>query len=131
VLVPDWKPGVAFWRKVGTRKANALTKVSMAAFAQLSSRRITRVRIALGAVAPTVVRLRKVEQLLEGASRSEIGGDSLVVEARTLCEAAVRPIDDQRSTAEYRREVAANLLSSFIEILRERFATSAATRKSI
>lgn len=116
VLVPDWSPRVAFWRKVGTRKANALTKVSIAAFADSGQGRPCRVRIALGAVAPTVVRLPGVERMLEEALHEkgdDAGRASLLRSIREEALAAVKPIDDQRSTAEYRREVAANLVVEF------------------
>ena len=116
VLVPDWSPGLAFWRKVGTRKANALTKVSIAAFADREEGRPCRVRIALGAVAPTVVRLPVVERVLEEALRERgggAGGASLLSRIREEALAAVKPIDDQRSSAEYRRDVAANLVAEF------------------
>jgi xanthine dehydrogenase FAD-binding subunit len=128
VLVPDWSPRIAFWRKVGTRKANALTKVSIAAFADIEEGRPCRVRISLGAVAPTVVRAAGAERMLEQAleekraaargkagAGSAIGAGSAAI-AQAIGAAAlarVRPIDDQRSTAEYRRGVAANLVEEF------------------
>jgi xanthine dehydrogenase FAD-binding subunit len=113
VLVPGWKPAVSFWRKVGTRRANALTKLSVAAFADIADGRITRARVALGAVGPTVIRARAVERLLEGAAASAL--PSLRGRIREAAADAARPIDDQRSTAEYRREVAASLVASFVD----------------
>jgi CO/xanthine dehydrogenase FAD-binding subunit len=127
VLIPGWRPSAALWRKVGTRRANALTKVSIAAFADRADGSpgggnapgapgtVARARIALGAVAPTVVRLREAEKLLEGAGPLEIARRSGRI--RDAARAAVRPIGDQRSTAEYRREVAVNLVGSFVEQL--------------
>ena len=112
IIIPAWQPRVAYWRKVGTRRANALTKVSLAGFAEAQPGRLGRVRVAVGAVAPTVLRLRDVEALLEqarpGASRAELLAG---VSAAAL--ACVTPIDDQRSTAAYRREVAANMTREF------------------
>jgi xanthine dehydrogenase FAD-binding subunit len=61
--------------------------------------------IALGSVAPTVIRLPKTEALL--ASGGSIEG------ARAQLTAEIQPIDDMRSTADYRRRVAANLLAQF------------------
>jgi CO/xanthine dehydrogenase FAD-binding subunit len=132
VLIPAWLPSRALWRKVGTRKANALTKVSIAAFADLgdtggtgaggtaalpadgarAGAALSRVRIALGAVGPAVVRLTAVEALLEGAAVSDIG--ALGPRIRDAVRGAVHPIDDQRSTADYRREVAAGLVEDFV-----------------
>jgi len=114
VIVPAWEPDIRFWRKVGTRKANALTKVSIAAFAEVSGGRISAARIALGAVAPTVIRLRGAEKCLEGVALVELPGKA--AEVRAECVMAVRPIDDQRSTAEYRARVAANLTEEFLRI---------------
>jgi xanthine dehydrogenase FAD-binding subunit len=112
IRIPAWAPRVAFWRKVGTRRANALTKVSVAGFADIENGRLRRVRITAGAVAPTVRRLTAVEQLLE-AARSGEDAVRLLRQVHEAAGAAVKPIDDQRSTAAYRREVAANLVQEF------------------
>lgn len=112
VRLPSWQPRVAFWRKVGTRRANALTKVSVTGFADVVDGRLCRVRIALGAAAPTVLRLGEAEQLLEQAEPGG-GAGGLVDRVRSAAAAAARPIGDQRSTAEYRREVAASLTAEF------------------
>jgi xanthine dehydrogenase FAD-binding subunit len=114
IIVPAWEPDIRFWRKVGTRKANALTKVSIAAFAEVSGGRISAARIALGAVAPTVIRLRGAEKCIEGVALGELPGKA--AEVRAECKRTVRPIDDQRSTAEYRARVAANLAEEFLRI---------------
>ena len=58
LIVPTWSPSVSFWRKAGTRRANALTKVSLFACADTDGVTVHRARISLGAVAPTVLRLR-------------------------------------------------------------------------
>jgi xanthine dehydrogenase small subunit len=92
--------GAQWFHKVGTRAAQAISKVVMAGVADASP------RIAIGSVAPTVVRLPRTEAALAaGASPEEA--------ARVLGE-EIRPIDDVRSTAEYRREVSQNLLRRFL-----------------
>jgi CO/xanthine dehydrogenase FAD-binding subunit len=91
--------GRQWFRKVGTRAAQAISKVVMAAVRSDSP------RVAIGSVAPTVVRLPKTEASL--SSRGPIA------EARRTLEAEIQPIDDLRSTAEYRRRVSANLLEKF------------------
>jgi CO/xanthine dehydrogenase FAD-binding subunit len=98
--------GRQWFRKVGTRAAQAISKVVMAAVAG------DRPRLALGSVAPTVVRLPKTEALL--AQRASVGE----LQAALLSE--ITPIDDLRSTAEYRRRVAANLLARFVADTRRR-----------
>ena len=92
--------GMQWFRKVGTRAAQAISKVVMAAV------RGREFRVALGSVAPTVVRLPRTEQVLAT-------GD-LELAARMLRD-EIAPIDDLRSTADYRRDVAANLLRRFWE----------------
>ncbi len=98
--------GRQWFRKVGTRAAQAISKVVMAGVVG-PQRRVGRdVRIAVGSVAPTVIRAVRTEAALaDGASID-------AAQATLLDEMA--PIDDIRSDAEYRRRVAANLLSRLI-----------------
>ena len=97
VRVPRWEPGVWRYRKVGTRRANALTKASFAGFADVDDGVIAKVCIAFGAVGPTVVRARSAEEVLAGVEVSRI--DDSISDLLSLCAKAVAPIDDQRSTA--------------------------------
>lgn len=91
--------GAQWFRKVGTRAAQAISKVVMAAVRDATP------RIAIGSVAATVVRVPKTETALAvGAS---------IDEAMQVLTAEISPIDDVRSTAEYRRTVSANLLRRF------------------
>ena len=91
--------GVQWFRKVGTRAAQAISKVVMAGV------RAPRPRIALGSVAATVVRVPRTEAALaEGRGLDE---------ATAVLLDEIAPIDDIRSTGEYRRRVAANLLRRF------------------
>jgi CO/xanthine dehydrogenase FAD-binding subunit len=91
--------GRQWFRKVGTRAAQAISKVAMAAI------RAERPRIALGSVAPTVVRLTRTEGAL---------ADGAPIDAATqILAEEIHPIDDVRSTARYRVVVAANLLRRF------------------
>jgi CO/xanthine dehydrogenase FAD-binding subunit len=113
--IPAWSPSLSSWRKVGTRRANALTKVSLAAFADYGPGLPGRARLVLGAVAPTVVRLTDVESLLEAAWEEGRDIHALRPRATEAVMAAVHPIDDQRSTADYRRNVAAGLVLAFLE----------------
>lgn len=112
LLVPAWSPSVSFWRKAGTRRANALTKVSVFACADTDGVAVHRARICVGAAAPTVVRLREVERMLEGAAAADLAG--LARRAAEAAGEAVKPIDDQRSTAAYRRAAARGLVEHFV-----------------
>jgi CO/xanthine dehydrogenase FAD-binding subunit len=103
-----WKQ---YFRKVGTRRAQAISKVCFAAAAQVEAGRIADVRIALGSVAPTALRAVRAEELLRGRRP---GGADLRA-AQDALGAEIAPIDDVRSTARYRRNVARNLLAEFME----------------
>ena len=98
VEIPRLK-GRQWWRKVGTRRAQAISKVMMAGV------RGEVVRLAVGAVGPTVV-------TATGASQVLSTGGSLAA-AQAALDAEISPIDDLRSTQEYRRVVARNLLAEF------------------
>jgi xanthine dehydrogenase small subunit len=92
--------GRQWFRKVGTRAAQAISKVVMAGVAG------ERPRIALGSVAPTVVRLPVTEAVL--------AAHGSIADAQAAMLSEIAPIDDIRSSADYRRRVAANLLARFI-----------------
>ena len=105
------------FRKVGTRRAQAISKVVMA----LSWRESgpagpggpptwTEVRLALGSVADRPIRARATEAILAGAAPTPETADAA---AETLA-AEIVPIDDVRSTADYRRAVAARVLHRMI-----------------
>jgi CO/xanthine dehydrogenase FAD-binding subunit len=104
-----WRHG---WRKVGTRRAQAISKVCFASALDLdpSTSIVRDVRIALGSVAPTVVRAVRAENALRGQplTHDTVGAacDALTTD--------ISPIDDLRSTAEYRLRVARNLLEGFL-----------------
>jgi CO/xanthine dehydrogenase FAD-binding subunit len=87
------------FRKVGTRAAQAISKVVVAALARIEDGRFATFRLAAGSVAPTPVRLGAVEAALIGRPAD---AETAALAGR-LAAAAVEPIDDVRSTAEYRR----------------------------
>ena len=91
--------GVQWFRKVGTRAAQAISKVVMAAV------RGDHPRIALGSVGPTVVRAARAEAALASGAGADV--------AAQILEGEITPIDDVRSTADYRRRVAGNMLRQF------------------
>jgi CO/xanthine dehydrogenase FAD-binding subunit len=94
------------FRKVGTRRAQAISKVVMALSYQEDGGVWRNVRLALGSVAPTTMRARETEQVLEGAAPRE----SVADHAAAVLANELRPIDDVRSTADYRRSVSARVL---------------------
>jgi len=115
IRVPLPPAGARQWfRKVGTRRAQAISKVSAAGLVVLGPPgRVDEARLALGAVAPTVIRLPETEGVLRGRRP----GPELVEAVRASVAAEARPIDDVRSTAEYRRQVCGNIVARFVESL--------------
>jgi CO/xanthine dehydrogenase FAD-binding subunit len=102
-----------YYRKVGTRKAQAISKVCFAGAALVENATIHDVRIALGSVAPIVLRMVKTEDALRGSSVTPAG----VAAAKEILSHEIAPIDDIRSTARYRLRVAQNLLEEFLSQL--------------
>jgi CO/xanthine dehydrogenase FAD-binding subunit len=107
------KPWRQYYRKVGTRKAQAISKVCFAGAALLENGVIGDVRIALGSVAPVVMRAVKTENALRGAGVTPAS----IALAREALAREIAPIDDIRSTARYRLRVAQNLLEEFLSQL--------------
>jgi CO/xanthine dehydrogenase FAD-binding subunit len=99
-----------YYRKVGTRKAQAISKVCIAALAQINDDRIDDARIAFGSVAPIPLRCLKTEGVLRGQqlNRETIEG------AKAELAREIVPIDDLRSTRNYRLRVSLNLLEDFL-----------------
>jgi CO/xanthine dehydrogenase FAD-binding subunit len=102
VRVPRGQRRAELYRKVGPRRAQAISKVCFAGAVDGDGT----VRVALGGVAPVVLRCPVTETALAGG---DLEG------ARAALEGEIAPIDDVRSTARYRRRVAVNLLGQFAE----------------
>jgi CO/xanthine dehydrogenase FAD-binding subunit len=98
------------WRKVGTRRAQAISKLCFAAALDLSGTAVRDIRIALGSVAPTVVRAAHAEAAMRGRA---INAETIAASCDALAR-DISPIDDLRSTARYRLRVARNLLEEFL-----------------
>jgi len=94
------------FRKVGTRRAQAISKVVMALAWREDGGVWRDVRLALGSVAATPIRASETEQVLEGTAPRRTSADH----AAAVLRAELQPIDDVRSTAEYRRVVAGRVL---------------------
>src|SRR5688500_6274623 len=103
-----------YYRKVGTRKAQAISKVCFAAVGRTSNGRIEDARVVVGSVAPIVVRCLQTENALKGQKPDA----ATVKSAQASLWREISPIDDIRSTANYRLQVASNLLADFVAKLR-------------
>ena len=111
IILPRGRAGwKSYYRKVGTRRAQAISKVCMAAALKNENGAIADIRIALGSVAPCVIRATKTENELRG---KQLDSGS-IASARAALAAEVAPIDDMRSSARYRSRIAQNLLEEFL-----------------
>jgi CO/xanthine dehydrogenase FAD-binding subunit len=108
-----WPDLQHYYRKVGTRKAQAISKVCLAATARLVDQHIDLIRIALGSVAPIPLRCRKTEASLQGAVLNE----NTIATAKEELSREIAPIDDIRSTSDYRLQVSLNVLEDFLRRL--------------
>ena len=104
------RPSHSYYRKVGTRRAQAISKVCVAGVITVHDGAVQDVRVALGSVAPTVVRATRTEAALRG---QPLDADAIAAAERALLD-EIAPIDDIRSTARYRARVAGNLLREFL-----------------
>ena len=99
-----------FYKKVGSRKAESITKVSFLGAYRVEDGIIKDFRVAFGSVAIKVVRNTKVEKKYIGKSVKELKVNQVVQDYAKL----IAPITDQRSNKEYRHKVAMNLLKKFL-----------------
>jgi CO/xanthine dehydrogenase FAD-binding subunit len=104
-----------YLRKVGTRRAMAIAKVALGATVLLDHGVIREIRLGAASLAPYPTRLMQTEAALLGQALTR----QTVMAARRALLAEVQPIDDIRSTSEYRRRVAVNLLEEFLLELRQ------------
>ena len=112
IAIPIPREGyTTFFHKVGRRKALTIAIASVGALLRTSDGAIEEVRLAAGSVAPTPLRLHRVEERITGQSFTP----DLIGEARTLTADSVSPITDIRASADYRRAVTADLVAAFLE----------------
>ncbi len=111
VTVPRPAPGTYLgWRKVGTRAAQSISKVMAACALELVDGRIAAARFGVGAVAATPIRAAAAEAAATGQPPTAATAAAVAAALRH----DITPIDDVRSTAAYRLEVAGNLLARFV-----------------
>ncbi len=109
----NWNGYTHHTRKVGTRNAQAISKVALAMVARTDSGLVEDIRIAAASLADRPIRMKAAEQALLHQPITE----QTVIAARHALLRESKPIDDIRSTAKYRSAVAANLLEDFLRQL--------------
>jgi carbon-monoxide dehydrogenase medium subunit len=111
IVVPVQEKGAGWaYRKIGKRKAQTLAVVSAAVYCPLDDGKCRGARIALGAVAPTPMLAKKAAALLEGKKLDS----RLIEDAAKSAAEATSPIDDQRSSAWYRRRATQALVKELL-----------------
>jgi CO/xanthine dehydrogenase FAD-binding subunit len=117
---------ISYTRKIGTRNAQAISKVALACVAHLSNsahtaagevRLIKDIRIGAASLRETPIRCVATEAALLNQPLTPETLPTLIAAARAALASEARPIDDIRSTAKYRSAVAANLLEEFLHTL--------------
>lgn len=108
---------IAYTRKVGTRNAQAISKVAIAALAKLKDGVIEEIRLGAASLRETPVRLAATEAALLGQSVDPDSIAETISLARQALAGEAKPIDDIRSTAKYRAAVAGNLIEEFLRSL--------------
>lgn len=112
ITIPLAEFPIVYYRKIGGRKVNAISKASFYAVAIKQDGIVEDVRIAFGSVAPTAVRDKDCEASLIGTADKEL--DTKIESLRIRYGQLLAPLDDSRSTADYRRHVSLQLLEDFI-----------------
>ena len=115
IVIPEKYFNVNFYRKVGIGTTNSISKVAFTGIAEILNGMVKDIRISFGAVAPTVVRSRAYEESLIGHSGKEI--EKMIPEINGMYSDLINPINDQRSSAVYRRAVSLRLLGHFLRAL--------------
>ena len=102
-----------YYRKIGSRKAETITKVSLMGGYKLDGNKVKELRIVFGSISTKVVRNHFIEEKYQGKSVNELRAriDDIINEY----DHEIKPITDQRSTMEYRKKVAKNLLRDFLK----------------
>jgi CO/xanthine dehydrogenase FAD-binding subunit len=99
-----------YLRKVGTRRAMAISKVALAGVALVDDDIVSEIHLGAASLAAFPVRLYRTEEFILGKPLTR----ETIVAARAAVLAEAAPIDDIRSTAEFRKRVAANLVEEFL-----------------
>jgi len=110
IRLPRMSDRFHYYRKVGTRKAQAISKVCFAGVIRSVDGRVAHIRIALGSVAPIPIRCERTEASLQN---QPLNNEAILLGASTMSSEIV-PIDDIRSTRDYRLRVSLNLLQDFL-----------------
>ena len=113
IIFPEVNYNGELWFKVGSRKADSISKVMMAGIYKIHGKTLENFALVFGSVAIKPVRSHELEEELKGMSLDDVlKNKKYIIEEYAKL---IKPIDDQRSTAEYRLTVAKNMIGKFID----------------
>jgi len=117
IIFPEVNYDKEMWFKVGSRKADSISKVMVAGIYKIYGKSLENFALTVGSVSIKPVRSHEIEEELKGMSLEDVKKhkNDIVEEYAKL----IKPIDDQRSTAEYRLTVAKNIIAKFIDEITE------------
>lgn len=115
IFIPHHDDLNTYWRKVGSRAAESISKVTFAGGYQVEDGVVKDLRMAFGSIGVTCVRDQKIEQKYIGMTVEELHNniDNILNDMSKN----ITPITDQRSTKEYRYKVAMNILKDFLNVI--------------
>jgi CO/xanthine dehydrogenase FAD-binding subunit len=115
IKIPDATFTNKRWVKVGGRQADAISKLSFVGLANIKDDVVLDLRLSFGAVSPIVIRERTIEKEFINIKLTTL--KARTQELQELYDEFITPVDNQRSTKIYRRQVSLNILKDFIEHL--------------
>ncbi len=115
IIIPNKVYSHNVYRRLGQRKGMSLTKASLLGMADIEEGKIIDIRIALGAVSAIIARSKEIEESLKNKNTEDLKTE--VAEILAKYDPLIKPIDDARSTAKYRKKVSLNLIKDFLENL--------------
>ncbi len=118
---------IGTFEKLGLRKAQAISVVNVAVVLSMLADTITEAHIAMGSVAPTIIRLEEAERFLTGKVLTK----DVIIRAGELAAQTITPISDVRGSAEYRRYMTATLTRHTLEALADGTETDTIPRRPI
>jgi CO/xanthine dehydrogenase FAD-binding subunit len=107
-----------YQKKVGARKAEAISKMSFFGVASIDQHRVKDIKICFGAVGPTIVENSDFEKCFINLTQDDLKEKKKELHSKYM--EIINPIDDQRSKATYRKKVASNILNDFLDRLIEK-----------
>lgn len=115
IVFPKHNYDYEMWYKVGSRKADSISKVSVAGYYKLNGDKVEQFALAFGSVSIKVCRDKNLEKEIVGLTIDELKArrEEFIDKYSQI----IKPIDDHRSNAEYRRMVAKNICAYFIDKL--------------